>query len=43
MLKAIIMPTKLVNADDTLFADLIDELHELCMIARGSIAENGEE
>lgn len=43
MLKAIIMPTKLVNADDTLFADLIDELHELCMIARGSIAEVGEE
>ena len=43
MLKAIIMPKKLINADDTLFADLIDELHELCMIARSSIAEVGEE
>lgn len=43
MLKAIIMPKKLINADDTLFADLIDELHEICMIARSSIAEVGEE
>lgn len=43
MLKAIIMPTELVNADDTLFTDLIDELHELCMITRNSIAEKGEE
>lgn len=43
MLKAIIMPTELVNAEDTLFADLINELHELCMITRNSIAEEGEE
>lgn len=43
MLKAIIMPTELVNADDTLFTDLIDELHELCMITRNSIAEKDEE
>lgn len=43
MIKAIIMPKKLINAEDTLFADLIDELHEICMIARSSIAEVGEE
>ena len=43
MLKAIIMPKKLINAEDILFADLIDELHEIFMIARSSIAEVGEE